>query len=103
MFVGVAQVAKAFTGSEAAAVPILRSLDVDYVLITFGGVAAYGADDINKFVWMIRIANSAFPGVKEKAYFSDRVRARCKQFRCVFLSCRAFHSCLVLAGRPHCW
>ena len=33
---------------------IYRSLDVDYVLVVFGGVVGYPSDDINKFLWMVR-------------------------------------------------
>lgn len=33
---------------------IYRSLDVDYVLVVFGGALGYPSDDINKFLWMVR-------------------------------------------------
>ena len=32
---------------------IFRSLDVDYVLVVFGGLVGYPSDDINKFLWMV--------------------------------------------------
>lgn len=35
---------------------VMQYLDVDYVLIMFGGVIGYSGDDINKFLWMVRIA-----------------------------------------------
>ena len=38
-------------------------LDVDYVLIIFGGVIGYSGDDINKFLWMVRIAEVRKPTV----------------------------------------
>jgi hypothetical protein len=28
---------------------------VDYVLVVFGGVVGYPSDDINKFLWMVRV------------------------------------------------
>ena len=34
----------------------MKHLDVDYVLIIFGGLIGYSGDDINKFLWMVRIA-----------------------------------------------
>lgn len=32
----------------------MRALDVDYVLVIFGGLSGYSSDDINKFLWMVR-------------------------------------------------
>eukprot|EP00002_Diphylleia_rotans_P003906 TRINITY_DN1277_c0_g1_i1.p1 TRINITY_DN1277_c0_g1~~TRINITY_DN1277_c0_g1_i1.p1 ORF type:complete len:705 (+),score=110.99 TRINITY_DN1277_c0_g1_i1:47-2161(+) len=68
----IAQVGKAFASSEPVAYQIVRSLDVDYVLILFGGVIGYASDDINKFLWMVRIAGSTDPSIKEADYFSKR-------------------------------
>eukprot|EP01037_Dinobryon_pediforme_P033883 gene33883-39523_t len=36
--------------------PFLESLDVDYVLVMF-----YSSDDINKFLWPVRIGSGVFP------------------------------------------
>ena len=36
------------SSTEEDAYPIMRSLDVDYVLVIFGGLIGYGSDDINK-------------------------------------------------------
>lgn len=49
---------------------IYRSLDVDYVFIVFGGYIGYPSDDINKFLWMVRIGGGEFPEIKEKDYLS---------------------------------
>lgn len=49
------------SSNESAAYKIMRSLDVDYVLIIFGGVIGYSGDDINKFLWMVRIAEGEHP------------------------------------------
>lgn len=49
------------SSNESAAYTIMRSLDVDYVLIIFGGVIGYSGDDINKFLWMVRIAEGEHP------------------------------------------
>lgn len=49
------------SSNESAAYEIMKSLDVDYVLIIFGGVIGYSGDDINKFLWMVRIAEGEHP------------------------------------------
>ena len=48
----------------------MRELDVDYVLVWFGGMAGYQSDDINKFLWMVRIAGSCDAKIVEKDYFT---------------------------------
>ena len=49
------------SSNESAAYEIMRALDVDYVLVIFGGVIGYSGDDINKFLWMVRIAEGEHP------------------------------------------
>ena len=49
------------SSNETAAYEIMRSLDVNYVLVIFGGVIGYSGDDINKFLWMVRIAEGEHP------------------------------------------
>jgi dolichyl-diphosphooligosaccharide---protein glycosyltransferase len=68
----IAQVGKAFASDEQEAHRILSALHVDYVLVYFGGVAGYSSDDINKFLWMVRIAGSVDPRVQERDYISRR-------------------------------
>ncbi|KAG5460490.1 MAG: Oligosaccharyl transferase STT3 subunit-domain-containing protein [Olpidium bornovanus] len=69
----IATVGKAMSLGEEAAYKILRRHDVDYVLVVFGGLIGYAGDDINKFLWMVRIAEGVWPEeVKESAFFSDR-------------------------------
>ena len=60
---------QAFASSEEKAYPIIRSLDVDYVLVIFGGFIGYSGDDINKFLWMIRIASGVYPDDVQEANF----------------------------------
>jgi len=64
----IAQVGKAFASNEEDAYEIMQRLDVDYVLVWFGGASGYSSDDINKFLWMVRIANSVDPGIQEHNY-----------------------------------
>lgn len=61
IFYFILQVGKAMSSNETAAYKIMRSLDVDYVLVIFGGVIGYSGDDINKFLWMVRIAEGEHP------------------------------------------
>jgi dolichyl-diphosphooligosaccharide--protein glycosyltransferase len=49
------------SSTEENALPILEKLDVDYVLVLYGGVARYPSDDIAKFLWPIRIAHGVYP------------------------------------------
>ena len=66
----IAQVGKAMASPEDVSIEIMRKMDVDYVLVIFGGLIGYSSDDINKFLWMIRIAGSCDPNVKEEDYFT---------------------------------
>ncbi|XP_048237606.1 dolichyl-diphosphooligosaccharide--protein glycosyltransferase subunit STT3B-like isoform X2 [Haliotis rufescens] len=69
----IALVGKAMSSNETAAYDIMRSLDVDYVLVIFGGVIGYSGDDINKFLWMVRIAEGEHPkDIRESDYFTPQ-------------------------------
>jgi dolichyl-diphosphooligosaccharide--protein glycosyltransferase len=69
----IATVGKAMSSSEEKAYPILRKHDVEYVLIIFGGLIGYSGDDINKFLWMVRIAQGVWPEeIQEPQYFTPR-------------------------------
>ncbi|KAJ6842517.1 uncharacterized protein M6B38_301540 [Iris pallida] len=64
----IATVGRAMSSYEDEAYEIMQSLDVDYVLVVFGGVTGYSSDDINKFLWMVRIGGGVFPVIKEPDY-----------------------------------
>nr|CAB3266667.1 dolichyl-diphosphooligosaccharide--protein glycosyltransferase subunit STT3B-like [Phallusia mammillata] len=67
----IALVGKAMASTEEKSIEIMRMLDVDYVLIIFGGMIGYSGDDINKFLWMVRIAEGEHPqDIKESKYFT---------------------------------
>ena len=69
----IATVGKAMSSREEVSYPILRAHDVDYVLVVFGGLLGYSGDDINKFLWMVRIAEGIWPDeIKERNYFTPR-------------------------------
>jgi dolichyl-diphosphooligosaccharide---protein glycosyltransferase len=67
----IATVGKAMNSPEHVSFKIVRKLDVDYVLVVFGGVVGYSSDDINKFLWMVRIGNSVDSSIQEKDYLSE--------------------------------
>ncbi|KAL4194135.1 hypothetical protein AMTRI_Chr05g67180 [Amborella trichopoda] len=67
----IATVGTAMSSPEKPAWEIFNSLDVKYVLVVFGGLVGYPSDDINKFLWMVRIGGGVFPHIKEPDYLRD--------------------------------
>jgi dolichyl-diphosphooligosaccharide--protein glycosyltransferase len=69
----IATVGKAMSTSEEVSYEVMKKHDVDYVLVIFGGLLGYSGDDINKFLWMVRIAEGVYPDdVKETNFFTSR-------------------------------
>lgn len=69
----IATVGRAMATTEEKAYPILRQHDVDYILVIFGGVIGYSGDDINKFLWMVRISEGIWPEeISERKFFTSR-------------------------------
>ncbi|KAI9319860.1 Oligosaccharyl transferase STT3 subunit-domain-containing protein [Dichotomocladium elegans] len=67
----IATVGRAMSSNEEDAYEIMQKHDVDYVLVIFGGLLGYSGDDINKYLWMIRIAEGVWPDkIKESNYFT---------------------------------
>ena len=58
----IANVGLAMASNEERAYEVMMSLDVDYALVVFGGKIGYSSDDINKFLWMVRISGGIYPG-----------------------------------------
>jgi len=50
---------------------LARMMDVEYMLVIFGGASRYSGDDINKFLWMPRIANQTFHNISGDMYQSS--------------------------------
>ena len=71
------QVGKAMSSNESEAYKIMTNLDVDYVLVIFGGVIGYSGDDINKFLWMVRIAEGEHPKDIQVQYFYQLFKNFC--------------------------
>lgn len=70
----ISRVGQAMASTEDKAYEIMRELDVDYVLVIFGGLTGYSSDDINKFLWMVRIGGSTDRGehIKEHDYYTPQ-------------------------------
>ncbi|CAO3685518.1 unnamed protein product [Umbelopsis vinacea] len=67
----IATVGRAMSSGEEDSYEIMKQHDVDYVLVIFGGLLGYSGDDINKYLWMIRIAEGVWPDkIKEADYFT---------------------------------
>ncbi len=56
----IALVGLAMSSNESRAYEVMTALGVNYVLVIFGGVTGYSGDDINKFLWMVRISGGMF-------------------------------------------
>lgn len=65
----ISRVGQAMASSEDHAYEIMRELNVDYVLVLFGGLTGFASDDINKFLWMVRIGGSTPLGEHIKVYY----------------------------------
>ncbi|KAG6977319.1 hypothetical protein JG688_00000459 [Phytophthora aleatoria] len=57
----IATVGRVLTSREDDALPILRSLDVDYVFLLFGGKIGMPGDDLDKLPWIVKISEGVFP------------------------------------------
>ncbi|KAJ2341321.1 oligosaccharyl transferase stt3 subunit, partial [Coemansia sp. RSA 2618] len=67
----IATVGRIMASDEDTAYELARRHDVDYVLVVFGAMLGYSGDDINKFLWMIRIAQGVYPDhVREQDFFN---------------------------------
>jgi len=96
----IATVGRAMSSTEEKAYPIMRSLDVDYVLVIFGGLTGYSSDDINKFLWMVRIGGGVFPEIKEKDYFTPSGEFKVdKSGSKVLLNCLMYKLCYYKFGQ----
>ncbi|XP_033100577.1 dolichyl-diphosphooligosaccharide--protein glycosyltransferase subunit STT3B-like [Anneissia japonica] len=96
----IALVGKAMSSTESDAYTIMRSLDVNYVLVIFGGVIGYSGDDINKFLWMVRIAEGEHPkDIKESNYFTPQGEFRVdKAGSPTLLNCLMYKLCYYRFG-----
>ena len=53
--------------------PIQHKHDVTHFLAIFSGLIGYSSDDINKFLWMVGIAQGVYPEeIQEPNYFTPQ-------------------------------
>ena len=67
----IATVGRAMASPEKKAWEIFEQLDVEYVFVIFGGLIGYPSDDVNKFLWMVRIGGGVFPDIREADYLDS--------------------------------
>lgn len=100
----ISRVGQAMASSEEKAYEIMRELDVNYVLVIFGGLTGYSSDDINKFLWMVRIGGSTDRGahIKEKDYYAPNGEFRVdKEGSPVLLNCLMYKMCYYRFGQVY--
>lgn len=100
----IATVGRALASTEEDAYPILESLDVDYVLVIFGGLTGYSSDDINKFLWPVRIGSGVFPNDMpgERDFYSASGNFDIgPQGAPALLNCVAYKLCYYRFGEVH--
>lgn len=97
----ISRVGQAMASSEERAYEIMRELDVNYVLVIFGGLTGYSSDDINKFLWMVRIGGSTDRGahIKEQDYYTSNGEFRVdKEGSPILLNCLMYKMCYYRFG-----
>lgn len=97
----ISRVGQAMASPEDKAYEIMRELDVDYVLVIFGGLTGYASDDINKFLWMVRIGGSTEKGkhIKEHDYYTPAGEFRIdKDGSKTLLNCLMYKMCFYRFG-----
>ncbi|CAH1117908.1 unnamed protein product [Phaedon cochleariae] len=100
----ISRVGQAMASSEEKAYEIMRELDVNYVLVIFGGLTGYSSDDINKFLWMVRIGGSTDRGahIKEWDYYSPNGEFRVdKEGSQTLLNCLMYKMCYYRFGQVY--
>ncbi|KAE8747289.1 hypothetical protein FOCC_FOCC005933 [Frankliniella occidentalis] len=100
----ISRVGQAMASTEEKAYEIMQELDVDYVLVIFGGVIGYSSDDINKFLWMVRIGGSTESGshIKETDYYSPSGEFRVdKEGSPTLLNCLMYKMCYYRFGQQY--
>jgi len=100
----ISRVGQAMASTEDKAYEIMRELDVNYVLVIFGGLTGYSSDDINKFLWMVRIGGSTDRGqhIKETDYYTPQGEFRIdKEGSKTLLNCLMYKMCYYRFGQVY--
>ncbi|KAL3889860.1 hypothetical protein ACJMK2_002184 [Sinanodonta woodiana] len=97
----ISRVGQAMASPEEKSYEIMRELDVNYVLVIFGGLTGYSSDDINKFLWMVRIGGNTERGahIKEHDYYTPQGEFRIdKEGSPILLNCLMYKMCYYRFG-----
>lgn len=100
----ISRVGQAMASTEDKAYEIMRELDVNYVLVIFGGLTGYSSDDINKFLWMVRIGGSTPEGshIKETDYYTPQGEFRIdRDGSQTLLNCLMYKMCYYRFGKVY--
>jgi len=100
----ISRVGQAMASTEDKAYEIMRELDVNYVLVIFGGLTGYSSDDINKFLWMVRIGGSTPEGshIKEWDYYTPSGEFRVDgEGSPTLLNCMMYKMCYYRFGQVY--
>ena len=69
----IATVGKVLGTSESVSYKTMRQLDANYILVISGAASGYAGDDVNKFLWMVRIASGVYPkDLKESEFMNSQ-------------------------------
>ncbi|CRH00034.1 oligosaccharyl transferase STT3 subunit, putative [Plasmodium relictum] len=55
--------------NEKNAYEYLKKLDADYLLVSYGGYSKNSSDDLNKFLWILKITNKRFNFINPLLYY----------------------------------
>ena len=100
----ISRVGQAMSSTEEHAYGIMRQLDVDYVLVVFGGLVGYSSDDINKFLWMVRIGGNTELGkhIKEEHYYTSAGEFKIdREGSPTMLNCMMYKMCYYKFGQVY--
>merc|ERR1719381_33647 len=100
----ISRVGQAMASTEDKAYEIMQELDVNYVLVIFGGLTGYSSDDINKFLWMVRIGGSTPEGahIKEWDYYTPSGEFRVDgEGSSTMLNCLMYKMCYYRFGQVY--
>jgi dolichyl-diphosphooligosaccharide--protein glycosyltransferase len=70
-FTHIGIVGMTMSSSETVSWKLARMMEADYLLVIFGGTTGYDGDDINKFLWMPKIANQTFTNISGDMYIGQ--------------------------------
>jgi dolichyl-diphosphooligosaccharide--protein glycosyltransferase len=70
-FTHIGIIGSTMASTEPTSWRLARMMEADYMLVVFGGASGYDGDDINKFMWMPKIANQTFTNISGDLYQRD--------------------------------